>query len=69
MNRVLAILGHLIFLFLKTINPTSSDPMIDIESFNGKFRDELLKREIFDTLYEAQVLIDSWSNSWSQCYN
>jgi len=31
-----------------------------IESFNGKLRDELLKREIFDTLYEAQVLIERW---------
>jgi len=31
-----------------------------IESFNGKFRDELLKREVFDTLYEAQVLIERW---------
>ena len=31
-----------------------------IESFNGKLRDELLKREIFDTLYEAQILIERW---------
>ena len=31
-----------------------------IESFNGKFRDELLDREIFDTLLEAQVLTDRW---------
>jgi len=31
-----------------------------IESFNGKLRDELLKREMFDTLYEAQVLIERW---------
>ena len=31
-----------------------------IESFNGKLRDELLKREVFDTLYEAQVLIERW---------
>ena len=31
-----------------------------IESFNGKLRDELLEREIFDTLYEAQVLIERW---------
>jgi len=31
-----------------------------IESFNGKLRDELLKREIFDTLFEAQVLIERW---------
>jgi transposase InsO family protein len=30
------------------------------ESFNGKLRDELLDREIFTTLYEAQVLIERW---------
>ncbi|MBF0511802.1 MAG: IS3 family transposase, partial [Candidatus Omnitrophica bacterium] len=29
-----------------------------IESFNGKLRNELLNREIFDTLYESQVLIE-----------
>ena len=29
-----------------------------IESFNGKLRDELLNREIFDTLLEAKVLIE-----------
>ena len=31
-----------------------------IESFNGKLRDELLNGEIFDTLLEAQVLIERW---------
>ena len=31
-----------------------------IESFNGKMRDELLDREIFFTLKEAQVLIEDW---------
>lgn len=31
-----------------------------IESFNGKLRDELLNREIFDTLYEAKVLVERW---------
>ena len=31
-----------------------------IESFNGKFRDELLNTEIFDTLLEAKVLIEQW---------
>ena len=30
------------------------------ESFNGKLRDELLNTEIFDTLREAQVLIEGW---------
>jgi IS30 family transposase len=28
------------------------------ESFNGKLRDELLAREIFTTLKEAQVLVE-----------
>lgn len=31
-----------------------------IESFNGKMRDELLDRELFDTLLEAQVLTEQW---------
>ena len=30
------------------------------ESFDGKLRDELLNREIFDTLLEARVLIEGW---------
>ena len=37
-----------------------------IESFNGKFRDELLDREMFDTLVEAQVLIETWRNEYNQ---
>ena len=31
-----------------------------VESFNGKLRDELLNGEIFYTLKEAKVLIESW---------
>ncbi len=31
-----------------------------IESFNGKFRDELLNREVFDTIMEAKVVIEKW---------
>jgi len=31
-----------------------------IESFNGQLRDELLNREVFDTLLEAKVLIERW---------
>lgn len=30
------------------------------ESFNGKLRDELLNRELFYTLQEAQILIERW---------
>ena len=31
-----------------------------MESFNGKLRDELLNREIFYTLTEAEVLLERW---------
>jgi len=30
------------------------------EEIIGKLRDELLNREIFDTLLEAQVLVEQW---------
>ena len=37
-----------------------------IESFNGKFRDELLNREIFTTLWEAKVLIENWRREYNE---
>jgi transposase InsO family protein len=37
-----------------------------IETFNGKLRDELLNREIFYTLQEAQVLIERWRNQYNR---
>jgi transposase InsO family protein len=37
-----------------------------IESFNGKLRDELLKREVFYTLTEAKVLIEQWRREYNQ---
>ncbi len=36
-----------------------------VESFNGKLRDELLDREIFYTLTEAQVLIERWRRDYN----
>jgi putative transposase len=36
-----------------------------IESFNGKMRDELLNREIFYTLREAQILIERWREEYN----
>ena len=36
------------------------------ESFNGKLRDELLDREIFYTLKEAQVMIERWRRHYNQ---
>jgi putative transposase len=36
-----------------------------IESFNGKMRDELLSREIFYSLKEAQILIGLWRKHYN----
>jgi putative transposase len=36
-----------------------------IESFNGKFRDELLNGEIFTTLQEAKVLVEQWRRHYN----
>jgi transposase InsO family protein len=35
------------------------------ESFNGKLRDELLAREIFYTIREAQVLVQGWRGEYN----
>ena len=37
-----------------------------IESFNGKLRDEVLNREVFDTLWEAKVLVERWRREYNQ---
>jgi transposase InsO family protein len=36
-----------------------------VESFNGKLRDELLAREVFDTLLEAKVLVARWRRHYN----
>jgi len=36
-----------------------------IESFNGKMRDELLDREIFYSLKEAQILVEMWRKHYN----
>ena len=36
-----------------------------VESFNGKLRDELLDREIFYTLTEAQILVERWRQQYN----
>jgi putative transposase len=35
------------------------------ESFNGKFRDELLNRELFFTLKEAKIVNESWRREYN----
>jgi putative transposase len=36
-----------------------------VESFNGKMRDELLAREIFYSLKEAQIMIEMWRKHYN----
>jgi transposase InsO family protein len=35
------------------------------ESFNARFRDELLNGEVFYTLQEAQIIIEQWRNHYN----
>jgi putative transposase len=35
------------------------------ESFNGKYRDEVLNREIFYNLREAKVVIENWRQEYN----
>ncbi|HUW09747.1 MAG TPA: transposase [Anaerolineae bacterium] len=37
-----------------------------LESFHGEIRDELLAREVFDTLLEAKVSMVHWRRHYSQ---
>lgn len=52
---------------VKTLYITPGSPWENgyIESFNGKLRDEVLNREIFDTLLEAKVLIGRWRQEYN----
>lgn len=47
---------------VKTLYITPGSPWENgyIESFNGKLADELLACLVFDTLYEAKVLVERW---------
>jgi len=36
-----------------------------VESFNARLRDELLKGEIFYSLREAQVVVESWRRHYN----
>jgi len=38
-----------------------------VESFNGKFRDELLNRELFLSLAEARWVVDRWRLDYNHC--
>ena len=48
------------------IEPGSPWPNGYVESVKGKLRDESLNREVFETLREAQVLIERWRREYNQ---
>lgn len=37
-----------------------------VESFNGRMREELLNLEVFDSLFEARVLIEDWRVEYNE---
>ncbi len=51
--------------FVMDIEPGSPWENGYVESFNGRLRDELLAREVFDTLLEAKVLIERWRKAYN----
>jgi transposase InsO family protein len=48
------------------ITPGSSWEKGYIERFNGRLRDELLDRELFDTPWEAKVLVERWRQTYNR---
>ncbi len=50
-------------LFIEPVSPWENGY---VESFNGKFRDEMLNGEIFYTLREAKVLIEGWRREYNK---
>jgi putative transposase len=49
------------------IDPGSPWQNAWIESFNGRFRDELLNSWRFDSLREARVIIENWRADYNAC--
>ena len=48
------------------IKPGSPWEQAHIESFHDKLRDELLNRELFGSLREAQVVLESWRCEYNE---
>jgi len=63
-----AVGGWLSRLGVRTLSIEPGSPWENgcIQSFNGKLRDELLNREIFDTILEARVLTETWRREYNQ---
>jgi putative transposase len=51
---------------LHFIQPGKPNQNCYIESFNGRYRDEFLNQHVFQTLEEAQDLIESWRDDYNR---
>lgn len=62
-----ALVGWLERLSVKTLFIEPGSPWENgyIESFNGKFRDEFLNGEVFDSVLEARVLAERWRREYN----
>ena len=49
----------------KTAYIAPGSPWENVESFNARLRDELLDGEIFYSLKEAQIVIESWRRHYN----
>jgi transposase InsO family protein len=63
-----AVRDHLRTLHVETRYIESGAPWQNayIESFNGKLRDELLEREVFAFVLDAQVLAEHWRRTYNE---
>ena len=63
-----AVQGWIVALGARTAYITPDSPWENgyVESFNARLRDELLNGEIFYTLREAQVVIESWRRHYNR---
>lgn len=62
-----AVSRWLAFYRVKTIYITPGSPWENpyIESFNGKFRDECLNRELFLSILDARVIVEEWRQEYN----
>jgi len=63
---------HLLALIQDTLSPVEAGPTAPhwengyIEGFNGRLPDELLNRELFDPVWEVQVLVERWRQTYNR---
>ena len=65
-SRALDTWAHQNKVGLHFIQPGKPNQNCYIESFNGRYRDEFLNQHVFQTLEEAQDLIESWRDDYNR---